>query len=119
MGIRAVHDGQANLLEIVLALGTVRSLADFLHGWNQQGDQNGDNGDDDQQLDEGKTSHPPQQLGTWHEAPLGKKNKGIPIKPGDPTKISCFSSRTLPVSIGNQGKKPKAKLDGQLKHHTI
>ena len=44
--------GQANLLEIVLAFHAVGRLANFLHGRQQEADEDRDDGDDDEQLDE-------------------------------------------------------------------
>ena len=51
-GIVAVVRRQGDLLEVVLALGTVSRLADFLNRRDQQGDQDGDDRDHDQQLDQ-------------------------------------------------------------------
>src|SRR5581483_9177486 len=50
--------GDAELLEIVLALRPRGRLAHFLHGGNQQGDQYGDDGDHDKQFNQRKpTAH--------------------------------------------------------------
>ena len=46
----SVH-GQSNLLEVVVALRAAGRLAGGLHGRQEQGDQDADDGDDDQQLD--------------------------------------------------------------------
>jgi hypothetical protein len=43
---------QTDLSEVVLALGACGGLADFLHGGQQQADQDGDDGDHHQQLDQ-------------------------------------------------------------------
>jgi hypothetical protein len=43
---------QADLLQVVLALGTRRGLADLLDRGEQQADEDGDDRDDHQQLDE-------------------------------------------------------------------
>ena len=43
---------QADLLQVVDALGPPGRLARRLHGGQEQGDQHGDDGDDDQQLDQ-------------------------------------------------------------------
>jgi len=51
-----IHDGQAELLEVVDALRTAGRLAGGLDGGQQQGDQDGDDGDDDQKLDQGETA---------------------------------------------------------------
>src|SRR5207249_4191264 len=45
-------EGDADLFEVVLALETHRDLADFLHRGQQQADQDGDDGDDHQELDQ-------------------------------------------------------------------
>src|SRR4029077_5253912 len=42
------------LLEVVGALSPRRCLAHLLHGWNQKGDQDGDDGDHHQELNEGE-----------------------------------------------------------------
>src|SRR5262249_59757750 len=42
----------ADLLEVIATLHPRGSLAHFLHRWQQQPDQHGNNRDDDQQLDE-------------------------------------------------------------------
>ena len=55
LGHVVVH-GQAQLLEIVLALGPPGRLAGRLHGRQQKCDENGDDGDDDQQLDQCEAS---------------------------------------------------------------
>ncbi len=52
MRVMIIMGCQAELLQIVGALGSVGGLADFLHRWQQESDQDGDNGDDDQELDE-------------------------------------------------------------------
>jgi hypothetical protein len=46
--------GQADLLQIVHALGTVGGLAHFLDGGQQQAHQNCNNGDHNQQFDQRK-----------------------------------------------------------------
>src|SRR5258708_37718139 len=47
---------QADLLEVVLALGAARRFADLLHGRDQEPDQDGDDRNDDQQLDQRESS---------------------------------------------------------------
>ena len=46
---------EADLLEVVDALGAAGRLAGRLDGGQQQGDQDGDDRDDDQELDQGET----------------------------------------------------------------
>jgi hypothetical protein len=47
---------QPPLLQVVGALGASCCLADFLHRWQQQADQDGDDRNDDQQFDECETA---------------------------------------------------------------
>jgi hypothetical protein len=49
-------EGQAHLLEIVLAGDTVGRLANLLHSGQQKPNQDADNGDHDQQLDKRERS---------------------------------------------------------------
>ena len=46
--------GQADLVQVVLAAGLVRRLTDFLHRGQQQADEHADDGDDHQQLNQGE-----------------------------------------------------------------
>ena len=55
VGVFIIMNRQADLLEIVLALQPSRRLARRLHGRQQQGDENADDGDDHQKLNECKT----------------------------------------------------------------
>ena len=60
VGVVVVVQRQAELLEVVLALGPVGRLADLLDGGQEQADQDRDDRDDDEQLDErerGPASH--------------------------------------------------------------
>ena len=43
-----VVEGEAQLLEVVFALGPAGRLTDLLHGRQEQADQDGDNGDHDE-----------------------------------------------------------------------
>src|SRR5262249_15406634 len=54
--VRVVHDGEADLLEVVDAMRAACGLARRLHGRQQQGDQDGDDRDDDEELDQGETA---------------------------------------------------------------
>jgi hypothetical protein len=47
--------GQADLVEVVAALHASRGLADLLHGWQEQPDEDSDDGNYHQQLDQCKT----------------------------------------------------------------
>ncbi len=47
-----VVQGQSDLLEVVFALRPASRLASRLHGWHKQRDENGDDGDDHQQLNQ-------------------------------------------------------------------
>src|SRR5205085_12350398 len=52
VGVVEAVQRQADLLQIVLAAGALRRLADLLHGRQQQSDQHRNDGDDDEQLDQ-------------------------------------------------------------------
>jgi hypothetical protein len=54
-GREIILDGQADLLEIIGALGAAGRLAGGLHGGQQEGDQDADDRDHDQQLDQRET----------------------------------------------------------------
>jgi hypothetical protein len=45
-------------MEVVLALGAGGGVADFLHGRQEQADQDGDDGNHHQQLNQGETALP-------------------------------------------------------------
>ena len=66
-GALVVVQGEADLLEVVDALGTPGRLARRLHGGQQQGDQHGDDRDDHQQFDqrEASTFHGSGSLQGW------------------------------------------------------
>ena len=51
-GVVVVVDGQADLLQVVRALGPGGGLPDLLDGGQEQADQDGDDGDHHQQLDQ-------------------------------------------------------------------
>src|SRR5262249_24379743 len=48
--------GQRNLLQIVVCLGPGRSLADVLHSWHEQCNEDGDDRNHHQQLNEGEST---------------------------------------------------------------
>src|SRR5438552_2845562 len=50
---------QSQLLEVVLAFGACGLRSHLLHGWNQQSNQNGNDGNDDQQFNQGKSGPRP------------------------------------------------------------
>src|SRR5262245_28253094 len=52
IGVVIIVGGLADLLEVVGTLDPAGSLADLLHRWHKETDQDGDNSDDDQQLDQ-------------------------------------------------------------------
>jgi len=54
-GVEVVVEGEADLFEIVVALSPARRFPRLLNGWEQEGDQHGDDADDDQQFDQGKS----------------------------------------------------------------
>ena len=51
-----VHDREAELLEVVDALAPPGRLARRLHGGEEQGDQDRDDGDDHEQFDQGESA---------------------------------------------------------------
>ena len=56
VGALVIGDAEANLLQVVGALGPTGRLAGRLYRGEQQSNQDGDDGDDDQQFDEGETA---------------------------------------------------------------
>src|SRR5262249_9058103 len=56
VGVVVVVKRQADLLEVVLALGAGGGFADFLDGGQEQADEHGDDGYDHQQLDQRETA---------------------------------------------------------------
>jgi len=56
--------GQPQLLQVVDALGPPRGLAGRLDGWQEEGDQDRDDGDNDEKFDERK--RPPRAYGYTH-----------------------------------------------------
>ena len=62
---------EAQLFQVVSAFNAVRRLADFLDGGEEQADQDGDDGDDDEQLNEGKAA-----AGGSHGRALGDRREG-------------------------------------------
>src|SRR6185437_6193963 len=50
--VMKVHDGDAELVEVIQALALGGRFADLLHGRQEQADQDGDDGDYHQQLDQ-------------------------------------------------------------------
>ena len=57
--------GQAKLLQVVLALGTIRRFSRGLHRRHDQSDEHGDDGDDDEQLDQGERCSRPETITFW------------------------------------------------------
>ena len=51
-------DGQSNLLEIVLAVGSAGCLAGGLHGWQQDAHERGNDRNHNEELDEGECAPP-------------------------------------------------------------
>jgi len=81
--------GQAELLQVVDALGATGRLAGRLHGRQEQGDQHADDGDDHQQLDQRETaSNLPHSLHgrTSADVRRGRKEEdqgGTTMRPGE------------------------------------
>ena len=53
-GVQVHVEGQPELLEVVGTMHAIGRLADLLYGRQEQGDQDGDDGNDNQELDEGE-----------------------------------------------------------------
>jgi hypothetical protein len=75
-------DGQADLLEVVLALEPCRGLADLLHRGHQEGDQDRDDGDDHEEFDQRES------------APL---HEGVPGE-GQAFRLGCGGDWTGPTT---------------------
>ena len=73
VGIVAVVQGDADLLEVVGAGHAVGRLAHLLHGGNQQADQYGDDGDNHEQFNQRETTPIPPGEETNHEIPPWEK----------------------------------------------
>ena len=65
--VTGLNGCQTNLPQVVLALGPVGRLADFLYGRKQHADQDADDGDDDEQLNQRETRTPIPRMGSRHE----------------------------------------------------
>jgi hypothetical protein len=65
---------QDDLLEVVFALRATGSFASLLHGGQQQGNENRDDGDHNQQFDQGKATGPAIQ-GTHENDSTGRLGK--------------------------------------------
>jgi hypothetical protein len=57
-GIVVVVHGQPDLFEVILAAHAGRRLADLLHRWQKQANENRDDGNHDQKLNQGEPSPP-------------------------------------------------------------
>src|SRR5262249_22259873 len=89
IGVATVDGGETDLLEVVLALDACRSLADFLHGRQQQPNQDGNDGDHHQQLDQRESTPTLEERQPWHKStPLKKsKKKGELLNDGNPSSL--------------------------------
>ena len=65
-----IVDRQCDLLEVVAALSASRRFAGLLHGRQEQGDQDRDDGDHNEEFDEGEGSLA-EGLSGWHFAGRG------------------------------------------------
>jgi hypothetical protein len=100
-----VH-GEANLLEVVFALGPGGGLADLLDGGQEQTDQDGDDGDDDEQLDQRER---PADDGGHRSVHLGHTTSS-----NRDTKLNHSS----PLSIAER-EKTNGRPDTRLARHTV
>src|SRR5262249_47819137 len=87
-------------------LGTPRSLPGRLHRRQQEGDQDGDDRDDNQELDQGEPCRAPTRHGFTTSTSHGLSS----IKPGD-EKTKRIYQRTLRTI-------PKSREDGKRKDET-
>ena len=77
IGCVVIVHGQADLLQIVDALGPPSGFACRLNGREQQRNQDRDDGDDYQKLDQGKTA----SSGLPHErVPYERRNRKVPTE---------------------------------------
>src|SRR5438105_4792256 len=98
---------QADLFQIVRALGAGRSLAHFLDGREQQADQNRDDRDDDQELDERK---PASMTNRGHDSPSQKKWKKAKRYCPRPKRFPCgdrtaSARRTITGTLAGSSRK--------------
>jgi hypothetical protein len=73
-------DSHSDLLEVVLATHAARGLAYFLHGGEQHPDQDGDDGNDHEQLDQCESAPPTprDELRAGHVlVPEGRDENGL------------------------------------------
>ena len=75
IGVVVIVQGQAPLLEVVGALAAAGGFAGGLHGRQEQGDQNANNGDDDEQFHESERALT--NGCRVHERPLARKEEKI------------------------------------------
>jgi hypothetical protein len=76
LGIHTVDGGEADLLEVVGALDACGRFADFLHGRQQQSNQDGNDGDHHQQLDQREATPVTKGVSKRHNnAPVREKMK--------------------------------------------
>src|SRR5262249_48505124 len=106
--VRVVVDGQADLLEVVLALHACGGLADLLHGGQQQADQDGEDGDDDEQLDQREGTPAAGRTVPHGKAPWRREEDEIVFitpnarPPGGQGKLDWSSPRGLAKLPGGQ-----------------
>src|SRR5271166_2990166 len=96
--------GQTDLLQVVGRLRAGRGFTHFLDGGNEQGDQNCDDGDDHQQLDQGKAL-PVRELTLTH-ANLHENNEegtGETVPQRGSSKLNCARktrNKCMTMSLG-------------------
>ena len=102
-GVIAIVHGQANLLEVVFGRRAVGNLANLLHGGQQERDEHGDDGDDNQQLDQREAS-----ANRVHGAFSGDRRGGDFAVAASLATRACSATTVLTAALGKEATWPKA-----------
>src|SRR5579871_394915 len=103
-----VENGDADLLEVVRAFGAVGRLPHLLHGWQQEPDKHGDDGDYYQELDQRKAARP--FLGTrdhWRHSDEEGLRENHYLSPEALPRKESFSSSAATSSFCNSASSPR------------
>src|SRR5262249_14097203 len=94
VGVVKEVQGQADLLEVVLARGAVGRFANFLHGGQQQENQRRHDGDDHEEFDQGEGRATPVWGCThrWLTVSAGARGEGNCQGEKDPHRGACKSN---------------------------
>jgi hypothetical protein len=101
MRVVVVVQGQADLLQVILALRAARRFAGLLHGRQQQCNQNGDNRNDDQQLNQCESA----------TATNVSRHKILPSARDEKRKATQLSSISRPHAPARDEKTPPSVLE--------